>query len=144
MSKEIPSGLAKGLIGKEIACCGVLRGHDSSVLCVTFDPEGQTVCSGSEDGELRLWRVVNGQWQVRDLARPQASFSQPRIPCMGFPVHFPIHCTAPRSSAEGNLSSDFLSAKKYHSPRSFPNHNVIQVETYVPRQWHSDARLTQF
>jgi hypothetical protein len=76
MSREIPSGLAKGLIGKEIPCCGVLRGHGSSVLCVTFDPEGQTVCSGSEDGELRLWRVVNGQWQVRHLARQRAAIFQ--------------------------------------------------------------------
>jgi WD40 repeat protein len=51
------------LVGKEIPCCAVLKGHTGPVLCLSFDCQGKTLCTGSDDGELRMWRMVNGSWQ---------------------------------------------------------------------------------
>jgi WD40 repeat protein len=51
------------LVGKDIPCCAVLKGHTGPVACCSFDCQGKTLCTGSEDGEMKMWRIVNGSWQ---------------------------------------------------------------------------------
>lgn len=60
------------------SCVAVLQGHRGPIRCVAAfpsrvsdesDEEGCTVCSGSLDGVLKLWRVRNvSRSQTRDSA----------------------------------------------------------------------------
>lgn len=38
----------------------VLRGHEDSIRCLGFSPDGKTILSGSSDKTLRLWSPGNG------------------------------------------------------------------------------------
>ena len=38
-----------------------LRGHEGSVLSVTFSPDSRTIASGGEDGTARIWAAETGQ-----------------------------------------------------------------------------------
>jgi WD40 repeat protein len=38
-----------------------LQGHTLDVLSLAFDPEGQTLASGCEDGTIKLWDVASGK-----------------------------------------------------------------------------------
>ncbi len=39
----------------------VIKGHKAGIKCVTFDSRGRTLCSGSSDGSVRIWRVMDGR-----------------------------------------------------------------------------------
>jgi WD40 repeat protein len=43
--------------GQELHC---LRGHESSINCVTFSPDGLRIASGSEDMTVRMWGTREG------------------------------------------------------------------------------------
>ena len=51
-----------------------LEGHTSTVLSVTFSPDGQTLASGSTDGTIRLWDVATGD-HLRTLQHDNKLFS---------------------------------------------------------------------
>lgn len=44
-----------------------LTRHTSTVTCVAFSPDGQTLASGSEDKTIKLWNLTTGQ-EVRTLS----------------------------------------------------------------------------
>ncbi|MFH9663441.1 WD40 repeat domain-containing protein [Streptomyces sp. NPDC017248] len=46
--------------------------HTSSVVSVSFDPDGRLLAAGGADGTVRLWDLATGQAQ-RTLATPRAS-----------------------------------------------------------------------
>ncbi len=39
----------------------VIKGHKAGIKSVTFDSRGRTLCSGSSDGTVRIWRVMDGR-----------------------------------------------------------------------------------
>ncbi len=45
----------------------VLTGHEDEVFCLTFDPTGAILVSGSMDGSVRVWQVATGVTQHRLL-----------------------------------------------------------------------------
>jgi WD40 repeat protein/predicted ATPase/DNA-binding SARP family transcriptional activator len=45
----------------------VLTGHEDEVFCLTFDPTGAILVSGSMDGSVRVWQVAAGVTQHRLL-----------------------------------------------------------------------------
>jgi len=56
-----------------------LRGHEHTVCCLAFSPDGQSVISGDEGGCLQHWQVATGQsqaqWHQADTALSSLSFS---------------------------------------------------------------------
>lgn len=48
---------------RDIPCVQVLHGHTGAVLCCCFDASGATLATGSDDGEIRLWRKVGDEWR---------------------------------------------------------------------------------
>jgi WD40 repeat protein len=40
---------------------GTLTGHELSVICCAFSPDGRTLVTGSDDRTIRLWHVATGQ-----------------------------------------------------------------------------------
>jgi len=51
------------LFKRDISCMQILHGHSGKVLCCSFDFSGGTLATGSDDGEIRLWRVVSDEWR---------------------------------------------------------------------------------
>ena len=51
------------LMKRDVPCLQVLHGHTGAVLSCAFDAVGATLATGSADGEVRLWRVVSGEWR---------------------------------------------------------------------------------
>jgi WD40 repeat protein len=51
------------LAKRDIPCVQTLIGHGGAVLCCAFDAPGSTLATGSADGEIRLWRIVNDEWR---------------------------------------------------------------------------------
>ncbi|KAF6139632.1 hypothetical protein GIB67_033636 [Kingdonia uniflora] len=42
-------------------------GHEESVTCGDFTPDGKTVCTGSEDGSLRIWKWNSESIHVKGM-----------------------------------------------------------------------------
>jgi WD40 repeat protein len=42
-------------------CLKTLQGHTSCIWSVAFNPVGNTVASGSDDGTIKLWDVDTGK-----------------------------------------------------------------------------------
>ncbi|MCL4299102.1 MAG: NACHT domain-containing protein, partial [Anaerolineae bacterium] len=40
---------------------GIYQGHNRSVSCIAFSPDGETLASGSDDQTIRLWNARTGQ-----------------------------------------------------------------------------------
>ena len=59
-------------------CVRVLRGHREWVYTLDFAPLGDKLCSGSFDGTLRVWDVINGVC-LCVIKRPGVSFHSVRF-----------------------------------------------------------------
>jgi WD40 repeat protein len=46
------------------------KGHEDSVFCAAFSPDGTIIASGGSDRQIKLWNVANGQ-VIRELANPK-------------------------------------------------------------------------
>src|SRR3546814_18293191 len=42
-------------------CYHTYRGHSTEIVCLQFNPQGNTIATGSMDNTARLWDVETGQ-----------------------------------------------------------------------------------
>ncbi|EKX45560.1 hypothetical protein GUITHDRAFT_108433 [Guillardia theta CCMP2712] len=47
----------------QIPCFQTLSGHTGPVTCCAFDADGRSICTGGEDGDIRLWRFVGDSYR---------------------------------------------------------------------------------
>lgn len=62
---ELPAGTPLSVPTSDLAPVSAplktLKGHDKSVSCVTFAPDGQTLATGGDDRRVVIWDVASGQ-----------------------------------------------------------------------------------
>lgn len=51
-TRELPSG---------VKLVRTIEGHEGIIFSIAFDPAGQTLASGSDDGKVKLWDVTSGE-----------------------------------------------------------------------------------
>lgn len=74
-----------------------LYGYRSSIMSLSFSPDGERLASGSQDGSIQLWDMKTGQSIVGPLRRPTT-------------VTYPVHGIAFSADGKRVVSMDSLGA----------------------------------